>query len=71
MERSKILPSPSKNKQPKCPLKVSYDCRFLHILQAFGNHPMSSIEAMYLIVWWYPLPFTKGFLACSYIIAAA
>ena len=35
-----------------------YGSRYLHILQALLNHVMSSIDAMYLMVWWYQLPFT-------------
>ena len=45
--------------------------RYLHILQAFLNHVMSSIDAMYLVVWWYQLPFKRDSLACNYIILAA
>ena len=71
MERSEIPPSLAKSKQPKSPLKVFYGSRFLHILQAFLNHVMSSVDAMYLMVWWYQLPFTRDLFACNHIILAA
>ena len=46
-------------------------CSQRNILQAFLNHVMSSVDAMYPMVWWYQLPFTRDLFGCNYIIVAA